>query len=95
MMYVKFLPCEENKFSFDYIAKVFAKDEEGIERETNHKVLHIYGGRNGCGRWDCYLMDFIYILNALKKIYKDSYIISIRNDCADDTFEAYIGVVDE
>ena len=80
--------CEEwSKLKVDFVAKV-----EGSE----HLVIHLYGGRNGCGEWNKYLVDLLSTINKLTDesigAFKKVWLISLKNDCADDVFDVYIGV---
>ena len=80
--------CEEcSKLKVDFVAKV-----EGSE----HLVIHLYGGRNGCGEWNKYLVDLLSTINKLTDesigAFKRVWLISLKNDCADDVFDVYIGV---
>ena len=79
--------CEWSNLKLDFVAKV-----EGSE----HLVVHLYGGRNGCGEWNKYLVDLLSTFNKLKEesigAFKNVWLISLKNDCADDVFDVYIGV---
>lgn len=79
--------CEWSKLKVDFVAKV-----EGSE----HLVIHLYGGRNGSGQWNEYLVDLLSTFNKLKEesigAFKNVWLISLKNDCADDVFDVYIGV---
>ena len=79
--------CEWSGLQLDFVAKV-----EGFE----HKVIHLWGGRNGSGEWNKYLVDMLSFINKLKDEsigqFKNAYVISLKNDCADDVFSLYIGV---
>ena len=79
--------CECSNLKLDFVAKV-----EGSE----HLVIHLYGGRNGSGQWNEYLVDLLSTINKLKDkdigTFKEVWLISLKNDCADDVFDVYIGV---
>lgn len=79
--------CECSNLKLDFVAKV----EEG-----NHLVVHLNGGKNGCGEWNKYLVDLLSFINRLKDkdigTFKEVCLISLKNDCADDVFDVYIGV---
>lgn len=79
--------CEFSNLKLDFVAKV-----EGSE----HLVIHLYGGRNGSGQWNEYLVDLLSTFNKLKEesigAFKRVWLISLKNDCADDVFDVYIGV---
>lgn len=95
----RILPCfegfEENKFRLDTFSEVI-KDELGEpipnEYQDTHYVLEISAGKNGPGDWIEYLADMISIMNKLKKIFDDVYLIDWKNDCADDVSYARIAV---
>ena len=79
--------CEWSNLKVDFVAKV-----EGSE----HLVIHLYGGKNGSGQWNEYLVDLLSTFNKLKEesigAFKNVWLISLKNDCADDVFDVYIGV---
>ena len=79
--------CEWSNLKLDFVAKV----EEG-----SHLVVHLNGGKNGCGEWNEYLVDLLSFINKLKDEniggFKEVWFISLKNDCADDVFDVYIGV---
>lgn len=79
--------CEWSNLKLDFVAKV----EEG-----SHLVVHLNGGKNGCGEWNKYLVDLLSFINKLKDEsiggFKEIWLISLKNDCADDVFDVYIGV---
>ena len=79
--------CEWSNLKLDFVAKV-----EGSE----HLVIHLYGGKNGSGQWNEYLVDLLSTFNKLKDenigSFKEVWLISLKNDCADDVFDVYIGV---
>lgn len=79
--------CECSNLKLDFVAKV-----EGSE----HLVIHLYGGKNGSGQWNEYLVDLLSTFNKLKDenigSFKEVWLISLKNDCADDVFDVYIGV---
>lgn len=79
--------CEWSNLKLDFVAKV-----EGSE----HLVIHLYGGKNGSGQWNEYLVDLLSTFNKLKDesigAFKNVWLISLKNDCADDVFDVYIGV---
>lgn len=79
--------CEWSNLKLDFVAKV-----EGSE----HLVIHLYGGKNGSGQWNEYLVDLLSTFNKLKDEsiggFKEVWLISLKNDCADDVFDVYIGV---
>ena len=79
--------CDQSNLKVDFVAKV-----EGSE----HLVVHLYGGRNGSGQWNEYLVDLLSTFNKLTDesigAFKKVWLISLKNDCADDVFDVYIGV---
>lgn len=79
--------CDSSNLKLDFVAKV-----EGSE----HLVIHLYGGKNGSGQWNEYLVDLLSTFNKLKEesigAFKNVWLISLKNDCADDVFDVYIGV---
>ena len=79
--------CECSNLKLDFVAKV-----EGSE----HLVVHLYGGRNGSGKWNEYFVDLLSTFNKLTDesigAFKKVWLISLKNDCADDVFDVYIGV---
>ena len=79
--------CELSNLKLDFVAKA-----EGSE----HLVVHLYGGRNGSGKWNEYLVDLLSTINKLTDesigAFKKVWLISLKNDCADDGFDVYIGV---
>lgn len=79
--------CNSSNLKLDFVAKV-----EGSE----HLVIHLYGGKNGSGEWTEYLVDLLSTFNKLKDesigTFKEVWLISLKNDCADDVFDVYIGV---
>ena len=79
--------CEWSNLKLDFVAKV-----EGSE----HLVIHLYGGKNGSGQWNEYFVDLLSFINKLKEEsiggFKEVWLISLKNDCADDVFDVYIGV---
>ena len=79
--------CDSSNLKLDFVAKV-----EGSE----HFVIHLYGGKNGSGQWNEYLVDLLSFINKLKEesigAFKRVWLISLKNDCADDVFDVYIGV---
>lgn len=79
--------CEWSNLKLDFVARV-----EGSE----HLVIHLYGGKNGSGQWNEYLVDLLSTFNKLKDEsiggFKEVWFISLENDCADDVFDVYIGV---
>lgn len=79
--------CESSNLKLDFVAKV-----EG----SKHLVIHLYGGKNGSGQWNEYLVDLLSTFNKLKDEsiggFKEVWLISLKNDCADDVFDVYIGV---
>ena len=89
-------PCldgtEDNGFMLDFVAEV------NIENPLSSKryVIHLYGGKNGSGKWNEYFVDAVSIINKLmdSKIgnFKKAYLIDWHNDCADDVFDLLIGV---
>ena len=79
--------CEWSNLKLDFVAKV---------EESEHFVIHLYGGKNGSGQWNEYLVDLLSTFNKLKDEsiggFKEVWLISLKNDCADDVFDVYIGV---
>lgn len=84
--------CEWSNLKLDRVTKVVTKLEETEE----HLSIHLSGGKNGCGEWNKYLVDLLSFINRLtdKDIggFKKVWLISLKNDCADDVFDVYIGV---
>ena len=79
--------CECSNLKLDFVAKV---------EESEHLVIHLYGGKNGSGQWNEYFVDLLSFINKLKEEsiggFKEVWLISLKNDCADDVFDVYIGV---
>lgn len=79
--------CEWSNLKLDFVAKV---------EKSEHFVIHLYGGKNGSGQWNEYLVDLLSTFNKLKEesigAFKSVWLISLKNDCADDVFDVYIGV---
>ena len=79
--------CEWSNLKLDFVAKV---------EKSEHLVIHLYGGKNGSGQWNEYLVDLLSTFNKLKEesigAFKNVWLISLKNDCADDVFDVYIGV---
>lgn len=79
--------CNSSNLKLDFVAKV---------EESEHFVIHLYGGKNGSGQWNEYLVDLLSTFNKLKDEsiggFKEVWLISLKNDCADDVFDVYIGV---
>lgn len=79
--------CNSSNLKLDFVAKV---------EESEHFVIHLYGGKNGSGQWNEYLVDLLSFINKLKEEsiggFKKVWFISLKNDCADDVFDVYIGV---
>lgn len=79
--------CDSSNLKLDFVAKV---------EESEHFVIHLYGGRNGSGQWNEYLVDLLSTINKLTNesicAFKRVWLISLKNDCADDVFDVYIGV---
>ena len=79
--------CEWSNLKLDFVARV---------EESGHLVVHLNGGKNGCGEWNKYLVDLLSFINRLKDEsiggFKSVWFISLENDCADDVFDVYIGV---
>ena len=79
--------CEWSNLKLDSVSKV---------EESEHLVVHLYGGRNGSGEWNKYLVDLLSFINRLKDesigAFKEVWLISLKNDCPDDVFDVYIGV---
>ncbi len=79
--------CEWSNLKLDFVARV---------EESGHLVVHLYGGKNGCGEWNKYLVDLLSFINKLKDKdiggFKEVWFISLENDCPDDVFDVYIGV---
>lgn len=84
--------CEWSNLKLDSVKKVVTKLDETEE----HLVVHLYGGKNGSGEWNKYLVDLLSFINKLndKNIggFKEVWLISLKNDCPDDVFDVYIGV---
>ena len=84
--------CEWSNLKLDRVTKVVTKFEETEE----HFSIHLYGGKNGSGQWNEYLVDLLSFINKLKEesigAFKNVWLISLKNDCADDVFDVYIGV---
>lgn len=87
--------CEWSNLKLDSVKKVKLNYVENAE-ESEHLVVHLYGGKNGSGEWNKYLVDLLSFINKLndKDIggFKKVWLISLKNDCADDVFDVYIGV---
>ena len=79
--------CEWSNLKLDFVAKV---------EESEHLVIHLYGGKNGSGKWNEYFVDLLSTINKLTNesigAFKKVWLISLKNDCADDVFDVYIGV---
>ena len=79
--------CDSSNLKLDFVAKV---------EVSEHLVIHLYGGKNGSGQWNEYLVDLLSTFNKLKDEsiggFKEVWLISLKNDCADDVFDVYIGV---
>ena len=79
--------CDQSNLKVDFAAKV---------EEAEHLVIHLYGGKNGSGKWNEYLVDLLSTINKLTDesigAFKKVWLISLKNDCADDVFDVYIGV---
>lgn len=79
--------CDQSNLKVDFVAKV---------EEAEHLVIHLYGGKNGSGKWNEYLVDLLSTFNKLTDesigAFKKVWLISLKNDCADDVFDVYIGV---
>lgn len=87
---------KDNNFSLDYIAKV-VKDEIGDNLPNEYQpkdryIIHVYGGKNGSGKWTEYLKDIYLIFDRLNQKFKKVYLVDISNDCADDVFDMRIAV---
>ena len=84
--------CDSSNLKLDRVTKVVTKFEETEE----HFSIHLYGGKNGSGQWNEYLVDLLSFINKLKEesigTFKEVWLISLKNDCADDVFDVYIGV---
>ena len=79
--------CDQSNLKLYFVAKV---------EKSEHFVIHLYGGKNGSGQWNEYLVDLLSTFNKLKDesigAFKKVWLISLKNDCADDVFDVYIGV---
>lgn len=59
------------------------------EENSTHKIATIYGGLNGWGDWIVYLLDISEFMHKLENEY-DCWLLSLKNDPADDLFELKI-----
>ena len=86
---------EWSNLKLDSISKVKLNYVENVE-ESEHLVLHLYGGKNGSGDWYKYLVDLSSFINKLKDesigAFKKVWLIHLKVDCPDDTFDVRIGV---
>ena len=48
--------CDQSNLKVDFVAKV---------EESEHLVIHLYGGKNGSGKWNEYLVDLLSTINKL------------------------------
>lgn len=62
------------------------------EYDGKHYVIVLFGGLNGSGDWKDYIDTFAKVFDALDEKCKDSWLIELQNDCADDVYSAYIGI---
>ncbi len=52
----------------------------------------LYGGKNGCGKWEDYFQDLSNFTDRLKGgAVKKLWLIKLENDCPDDVFTATFG----
>lgn len=84
----------ESKLKIDYIAEVTSDNPDG-ETQHTHYIARIYGGLNGSGEWNDYLLDMISLVNILREHFKNVYFVDLKNDCADDVFTLRIGFSEE
>lgn len=87
--------CEWSNLKLDSVSKVKLNYVENVE-ESEHLVVHLYGGRNGISEWNKYLIGLLSFIIRLKDesigAFKKVWLISLKNDCPDDVFDVYIGV---
>lgn len=70
-----------SEMRLDFVAQVVG---ESSRRERY--VAQIFGGLNGKGNWNSYLIDISQFMGLLKKRFKRVYLLDLKNDCPDDVF---------
>ena len=71
----------------NYVAK--HKDAEG----DLIRIISCYGGKNGHGVWTDYLEQWKNVFQSLSESFGQVWLIELKNDCVDDVFDLYIGVI--
>lgn len=68
------------------LVEVFKVKSKSDEEE--YYIAKFYGGLNGSGNWRHYLQDIQSIIEGIK----DSYIVKLDVDVADDVWSLYVGI---
>jgi len=87
--------CDDTIYDYDLDEEVarFTKDENGdYDTKSDYLLLNIAGGKNGSGKWEEYFEDLSSLFLNFSKAGYRAYLINLRNDCADDVFDAVFGI---
>ena len=63
--------------------------------DSKHYVFRLDGGDNGNGNWGKYLEDLRKVVVELEEKFEKSWIVEMKNDCADDVHYVFVGVKNE
>lgn len=89
----RFIKAYFDKFKHDYSVSDIVKVSTFGKY---HYIVELYGGENGCGKWENYLGNLTKIF-AKENVEKSGkiesmWLIRLENDCSDDVHTVYVGI---
>lgn len=70
---------------------VLGESQPEIAYKGSEFRLMICGGRNGDSDWIAYMKEIVEVLERLKELFDDIWVIELDNDCLDDIFYLFAG----
>lgn len=89
------LPLDNLKENRNPALKLEAIREMKESDGDHYYVAHLSGGDNGLADWVRYFTWLTMFVNEAKNEGLDVWVIMLKNDCPDDTFDVFVGIREE
>lgn len=89
------LPLDNLKENRNPALKLEAIREMKESDGDHYYVAHLSGGDNGLADWVRYFTWLTMFVNEAKNEGLDVWVIMLKNDCSDDTFDVFVGIREE
>ena len=89
------LPLDNLKVNRDPALKLEAIREMKESDGDHYYIAHLSGGDNGLADWVRYFTWLTMFVNEAKNEGFHVWVIMLKNDCPDDTFDIFVGIREE